>query len=88
MKDIERLEKQDRQLWLLTIFLILILTFFIVINYFEELHGSPREFFKPITFLNTYIILSAVLILVFCVYTLKKNRELRRLRERNFCSKD
>lgn len=80
MKDIEGLEKHDRELLLLAIFLILILTFFIVISYFEELRGSPREFFKPITFLNTYIIGSAILILVFCVYTLKKTRELRRLR--------
>jgi Tfp pilus assembly protein PilZ len=79
MKDVERLEKQDRQLWLITIFLILVLTFFIVIDYFDELHGSSHELFKPITFLNTYVILSAVLILVFCVYTLRKKRELRRL---------
>ena len=87
MKDIEKLEKQDRQLWFITIFLILILTFFIVVNYFEELHGSPREFFKPITFFNTYIILSAVLILVFCVYTLRKKRELRRLRREIFAQR-
>ena len=87
MKDIERLEKQDRQLWFITIFLILILTFFIVINYFGELHGSPREFIKPLTFLNTYVILSAVLILGFCVYTLRKKRELRRLRKEIFAQR-
>jgi Tfp pilus assembly protein PilZ/GAF domain-containing protein len=87
MKDIERLEKQDRQLWLITIFLILILTLFIVVNYFEELRGSPREFFKHITFLSTYILVSAILILVFCVYTLKKNRELRRLRREIFAQR-
>ena len=87
MKDIERLEKQDRQLWLITVFLILVLTFFIVIGYFEELHGSGNEFFRPFTFLNTYVILSAVLILVFCVYTLRKKRELRRLRREIFAQR-
>ena len=87
INDIEKLERLDRQLWLITIFLILILTLFIVINYFEELRGSPREFFKHITFLNTYIIVSAILILVFCVYTLKKNRELRRLRREIFAQR-
>ncbi len=87
MKDIEGLEKHDRELLLLAIFLILILTFFIVIGYFEELRGSPREFFKTITFLNSYIIGSAILILVFCVYTLKKTRELRRLREEIFAQR-
>ena len=87
LNDIESLEKQDRQLWLIMIFLILILTFFIVINYFDELRGSPREFFKPVTFLSTYIILSAVLILVFCVYTLRKKRELRRLRGEIFAQR-
>jgi len=87
MKDIEGLEKHDRELLLLAIFLILILTFFIVIGYFEELRGSPRELFKTITFLNSYIIGSAILILVFCVYTLKKTRELRRLREEIFAQR-
>ena len=87
MKDIERLEKKDRQLWLITIFLILVLTFFIVIHYFEGLHGSANGFFKPATFLSTYVILSAVLILVFCVYTLRKKRDLRRLRREIFAQR-
>ena len=87
MKDIEKLEKQDRRLWLITIFLILVLTFFIVINYFDEFHGSPRDFFKPVTFFSTYVILSAVLILVFCVFTLRKKREFRRLRKEIFAQR-
>jgi Tfp pilus assembly protein PilZ len=87
LKDIERLEKQGWQLWLLTIFLILILTLFIVINYLEELRGSPREFFKHITFLDTYVVASAILIVVFCVHMLKKNLELRRLRREIFAQR-
>jgi Tfp pilus assembly protein PilZ len=87
MKDIERLEKQGWQLWLLTIFLILILTLFIVINYFDELRGSPREFLKHITFLDTYVIASAILIVIFCGYMLKKNLELRRLRREIFAQR-
>lgn len=88
VKDIEKLEKQDRQLWLITIFVILILTLFIVIKYFGELHGSPSGFLKPGTFLNTYVILSAILILAFCVYTLRKKRELRRLRKEIFAQRN
>jgi len=87
MQDIERLEKRGWQLWLLTIFLILILTLFIVINYLEELRGFPREFFKQITFLDTYIVASTILIVVFCVYMLKKNLELRRLRREIFAQR-
>ena len=87
MKDVERLEKQDRQLWLITVFLILVLTFFVVINYFEEVQGPANELFKPLTFLKTYVVLSAVFILVFCVYTLRKKRDLRRLRREIFAQR-
>jgi Tfp pilus assembly protein PilZ len=87
MKDMERLEKQDWQLWLLTISLILILTLFIGIYYFDELHGSPREFFQHIPFLDTYIIVSIFLIPIACIYVVKKNLELRRLRRQIFAQR-
>jgi uncharacterized protein (TIGR02266 family) len=83
-KDIERLEKQDWHLWLLTIFIILILTAFIMLNYYEELSGTPREFFKSVTFIKIYIIASAVLIFGFCILILYKNFLLRRLRKEIF----
>jgi len=82
--DIEYLEKRDWQLWLLAIFIILVLTLFIVINYFHELSGFPRQFLKDLTFLNIYITGSAVLILTFCIYILRKNGEIRRLRREIF----
>jgi len=87
LSDIDYLEKQDWQLWLLTIFIILILTFFIVSDYLHELSGSPRQFFKDLTFSNIYVTGSAVLILAFCIYILRKNVEIRRLRREIFAQR-
>jgi len=85
--SMERLEKRGWQLWILAIFIILALVVFIIFSYLEELSGSPRGVFKQFFFINTYLIGSAVLILVFCVYLLFKNRELRRLRKEVFMQK-
>ena len=78
---IERLEKRDWELWLLAVFIILILTLFIVVSYVGELSGSPREALKPLSSLNTYITASSLLVLIFSIYLLFKNLELRRLRK-------
>ncbi len=87
-RNIESLEKKDWNLWLLTIFVILVLTLFIVINFFYELSGTPRDYLQNNTFLTTYIISSAVLLILFCLYTLMKNKEIRRLRREIFASRN
>ncbi len=70
MKEIEKVEKQDWQLWLLTIFMILILTTFIFISeLFRESDISP------------YILGSTTLVFGFCIYIFSRNRSLRRKRK-------
>jgi Tfp pilus assembly protein PilZ len=81
MKDMEWLEKQDWQLWLLAISLILLLTLFTGINYYGQVHGSSHEFFQQIAFLDTYIVGFLILIPIACIYIVRKNLHLRRLRK-------
>jgi len=85
---IELLEKRDWELWLLAILIILSLTLFIIFNYMEELSGSPREFFKQLISINAYLTGVVILILMFCVYALAKNIELRRLRKAFFSQRE
>lgn len=80
----EHLEKRNWELWILTALIILILTLFIVVSYIEELSGSPRQHFRQLISINTYVIGSVILILMFCVYALAKNLELQRLRKALF----
>jgi len=87
LRDIERVEKRDWQLWILTVSLLIVLTFFIVFNYLDILGKSPRQVFKEFTLLKTFVIASAALILGFCIYILFKNAELRRLRREIFVHK-
>jgi len=54
----------------------------------EELGGSPREFFKQLISVNTYLTGLVILILMFCVYALAKNIELRRLRKAFFSQRE
>ncbi|MBI5966649.1 MAG: GAF domain-containing protein [Deltaproteobacteria bacterium] len=84
----EHLEKRDWELWLLAILIILALTLFLIVNYIEELSGSPREFFKQLISVNTYLTGVVILILMFCVYALAKNIELRRLRKAFFSQRE
>jgi len=81
---IEHLEKRDWELWLLAILIILCLTLFLVVNYVEELSGSPREYFKKLISVNIYLTGLVILILMFCAYALAKNLELQRLRKAFF----
>ena len=85
--DLTRLEKLDWDLFNLAVLIILVLTLFILISYFGEIYASSRELFKELRSVNFYIVASAILILMFCVYALNKNLEIRRLRKEYFSQK-
>src|SRR4030043_365821 len=85
--DLTRLEKQDWDLFNMAVLIILVLTLFILISYFGEIYSSSRELFKELRSVNFYIVASAILILMFCVYALNKNLEIRRLRKEFFFQK-
>ena len=85
--DLTHLEKLDWDLLCLAVLIILVLTLFIIISYFGELYASPRELFKELISVNFYIVASAILILMFCVYVINKNLEIRRLRKEYYFQK-
>jgi len=82
LRDIERLEKKDSQLWLLTILITLILTLFTLIRDFDTLNLSPGEFLQNLASLkfSALVLPVAILILGFCAYVLFRNRKIRYLR--------
>jgi uncharacterized protein (TIGR02266 family) len=89
LQDIERLEKKDFQLWLLAVFMILVLTLFILVRDFDTLALSPRELGERlISFRFSALIFPATLLLVlFCVYVIYRNREFRKKRRDVFIHK-
>jgi len=82
LQDIERLEKKDFQLWLLAVFMILVLTLFILVKDFDTLALSPREIGERlISFRFSALIFPAtILLLLFCSYVIYQNREFRKKR--------
>jgi uncharacterized protein (TIGR02266 family) len=82
LQDIERLEKKDFQLWFLAVFMILVLTLFILVRDFDTLVFSPREIGERlISFHFSALIFPATLLLVlFCAYVIYQNREFRKKR--------
>jgi len=86
LQDIERLEKKDFQLWLLAVFMILVLTLFILVRDFGTLALAPSEIGKRlISFQFSALILPVtILLLLFCAYVIYQNREFRKKRREVF----
>jgi Tfp pilus assembly protein PilZ len=89
LKDIERLEKKDTQLWFLAIFMILLLTLFIVAVDFSVLNVSPGEMWKSLTAfrLSMLIFPAAILLLAFCGYVFSQKRKFGEMRRQIFIHK-
>jgi Tfp pilus assembly protein PilZ len=87
--DIERLEKKDTQLWFLAIFMILLLTLFIVAVDFSVLNVSPGEMWKSLTAfrLSMLIFPAAILLLAFCGYVFSQKRKFGEMRRQIFIHK-
>ena len=86
LQDIERLEKKDFHLWLLAVFMILVLTLFILVKDFDSLALSPWEIGERlISFRFSALIFPAtILLLIFCAYVICQNREFRKKRREVF----
>ena len=89
LQDIERLEKRDFHLWLLGVFMILVLTLFILVRNFEALILSPRQIGERlISFdFSALIFPATLLLLLFCAYMIRQYRELRKKRREVFVHK-
>ena len=89
LQDIERLEKRDFHLWLLGVFMILVLTLFILVRNFEGLILSPRQIGERlISFdFSALIFPATLLLLLFCAYMIRQYRELRKKRREVFVHK-
>jgi len=89
LRDVERLEKKDSQLWFLTIFMILVVTLFILVKDFDPLNLSPREFLNHLTSFqfSALVLPTAILLLGFCGYALSQNRKIRNQRKEIFIHK-
>jgi Tfp pilus assembly protein PilZ len=87
--DIERLEKKDTQLWFLAIFMILLLTLFIVAVDISALNVSPGEMWKSLTAfrLSMLIFPAAILLLAFCGYVFSQKRKFGEMRRQIFIHK-
>jgi uncharacterized protein (TIGR02266 family) len=79
LQDIERLEKKDFNLWLLSIFIILLMTLFTLIRDFDSLVLSPWGIGEKLTsfHLSALIFPVALLLLFFCIHMIRQNRKLR-----------
>jgi uncharacterized protein (TIGR02266 family) len=82
LQDIERLEKKDFHLWLLAVFMILLLTLFILVRDFNSLVLSPQEIKERLISFNLsgLIFPATLLLLLFCIYVIHQNRKLRQKR--------
>jgi uncharacterized protein (TIGR02266 family) len=89
LRDVERLEKKDSQLWFLTIFMILVVTLFILVKDFDPLNFSPRELMNNLTSFqfSALVLPAAVVLLGFCAYALSLNRKIRSQRKEVFIHK-
>jgi uncharacterized protein (TIGR02266 family) len=89
LRDIERLEKKDSQLWFLAIFVILLLTLFIVVVDLSSLVLSPREIWEGLTSLHISVLIlpAAILLLVFCYYIFSQKRKFGEQRRQVFIHK-
>lgn len=89
LRDFERLERKDSHFWLLNIFMILVLTLFILVKDFETLNRSPRELLSSITsfHFSGLVFPAAILLLGFCAYVFSQNRKIRIQRREIFVNK-
>jgi len=89
LRDIERLEKKDSQLWFLALFMILLLTFFLLVVDISTLNLSPREMMEGLTSLRLSVLIlpAAILLLAFCGYVFSQKRKLEALRRETFIHK-
>jgi len=85
--DLNLLERRDWELLAMAILIILILTLYILISHIWEIADAPREWFRELISVKTYLTGSTFLILLFCIYIIIKNMELRRLRRQLFYQK-
>ena len=86
LSDVERLEKKDSQLWFLTIFVIVVVTLFILVKDFDPLNLSPLELINNVTSFqfSALVLPVAILLLGFCAYALSQNRKIRSGRKKVF----
>ena len=89
LRDIERLEKKDSQLWFLAIFVILLLTLFIVVVDISALNLSPREMLEGLISLRLSVLIvpAAILLLAFSAYIFSQKRKFGELRRQIFIHK-
>lgn len=89
LKEIERLDKKDSRLWLLTVFMTLVLILFILAKDLSTLYISPQEVLEGFTSFrrSTLIFPASLVLLSFCGYLLVQNRRIRRLRWKIFIRK-
>lgn len=85
--NLEHLERRDWELLTMAVLMILVLTFYILISHIWELADSPREWFRDLISVKTYLTGSSFLIILFCLYIVAKNMELRKLRRQLFSQK-
>lgn len=85
--DLNHLERRDWELLAMAILMILVLTFYILISHIWEMADAPREWFRELISVKTYLTGSTFLILLFCLYIAIKNMELRKLRRQLFNQK-
>ncbi|HYB19787.1 MAG TPA: GAF domain-containing protein [Thermodesulfobacteriota bacterium] len=86
LRDAERLERKDSQLWLLTIFVIIVVTLFILVKDFNPLNFSPVELINNLTSFqfSALVLPLAIALLGFCAYALSQNRKIRSGRKELF----
>ena len=89
LKDVERLEKKDSQLWFLTVSVILVFTLFILVKDFDAQNFSPRELINQLTSFqfSALVFPVAMVLLGFCFYAFFQNQKIRVHRKEIFIHK-
>lgn len=85
--NLDHLERRDWELLAMAVLMILALTLYILISHIWEMADAPREWFRDLISVKTYLTGSTFLILLFCIYIIAKNMELRKLRRKLFAQK-
>ncbi len=85
--NLDHLEKRDWELLTMAVLMILVLTLYILISHIWEMGDSPREWFRDFSSVKTYLAGSSFLVILFCIYIVAKNMELRKLRRQLFSQK-
>jgi class 3 adenylate cyclase len=80
LSEFQTLESKDWNLWLSAVFLILILTFSLIIFFLPDLIDLERIPIQNQFLLNRELGLLGILILFYSFYSLRRHQEIRRLR--------